>query len=140
MSEVNFLSFGKREKILKRMHKKYISYIFVFIVILIILFKNIIYNFSEFYESYKPIKYQNMEIESIDHVYSKVDFLINNMKLFIDRIVYNESSLNVYVRVLDKRDIYSFVDKLNNNNLKVLSYSSFHENSDELIYSIEVEV
>lgn len=116
------------------------SYILIFVVILMVLFKNIDNNFSEFYEISKPIEYENIIVENIDHIYDKIDFLINNMKLFIDRIVYNESLLNVYVKVLNKKDIYDFVEKLNKNNLKVLSYSSLYENNNELVYSIEIEV
>lgn len=140
-SEVNFLSFGKRERLLKRTHRKYISYIVISLILIFVLCKNLVSNHAE-YEKINAVQvYQNVTQNTNNKEYlDKISFLLNDMKLFIQGIRYSSEKLIIDVRVIEKRGIYDIIDRLNKNNFNVISYVNTQEINGEFIYTIEVGV
>lgn len=140
-SEVNFLSFGKRERLLKRTHRKYISYIIISLILIFVLCKNFISNYIE-YEKINSVQvYQHVTQNTNNKEYlDKISFLLNDMKLFIQGINYSNEKLIIDVRVIEKRGIYDIIDMLNKNNFNVISYVNTQEINGEFIYTIEVGV
>ena len=140
-SEVNFLSFGKRERLLKRTHRKYISYITISLILIFVLCKNFVSNYIE-YEKINSIQvYQHVTQNTNNKEYlDKISFLLNYMKLFIQGINYSNEKLIIDVRVIEKRGIYDIIDMLNKNNFNVISYVNTQEINGEFIYTIEVGV
>lgn len=140
-SEVNFLSFGKRERLLKRTHRKYISYITISLILIFVLCKNFVSNYIE-YEKINSIQvYQHVTQNTNNKEYlDKIFFLLNDMKLFIQGINYSNEKLIIDVRVIEKRGIYDIIDMLNKNNFNVISYVNTQEINGEFIYTIEVGV
>lgn len=140
--EVNFLSFGKRERILKRTHRKYISYIFVILILISLLYRNILTN-RNIYNDLTNLK-QSTAISQINQKHQNniesILLLIDNVKPFTENIVYNSNYIGIDVRIADKKYIYSIVDNLRQHNLDIKSYGYVSENDGLYLYKIDIGV
>lgn len=142
MSGVNFLSFGKREKLLKRTHKKYLFCILVSLLVIALLIKNIFLINSK-YENMNSIqvyKSLNTYSDNKKDYLDKINFLMNEMKIFTEKILYKDSGLSIEIRILDKKNIYDIVDRLKKNLFNITSYSCISEDDNIFVYSIEVGI
>lgn len=142
MSGVNFLSFGKREKLLKRTHKKYLFCISISLLVIALLIKNIFLLNSK-YENMNSIqvyKSVNTYSDNKKDYLDKINFLMNEMKIFTEKILYKDSGLSIEIRILDKKNIYDIVDRLKKNSFNITSYSCISEDNNIFVYSIEVGI
>lgn len=142
MSGVNFLSFGKREKLLRRTHRKYLFYILISLLVIALLIKNSFLLNSE-YENINSIqvyKSTNTYVINKGEYFDKINFLMNEMKVFTERILYKDNNLNIEIRIVDKKNIYDIVDKLKKNYFNIKSYSCISDDNNFFTYSIEVEI
>lgn len=142
MLGVNFLSFGKRERILRKTHKKYASIILVFTCLIILLGRNIFKNTK----IYNDMNVQSVSANVIDtEVYNKDSItnilsILDDLKLFIENISYTDTGLVIDVRLVDKKYIYNIVDNLKKKNLNVNSYVNIYENNGVYLYKINIGV
>ena len=90
ISGVNFLSFGKRERILKRTHKKYLSYICIVLILIGGVSGNILINrktYSNLLNSKQSKIISDLQVEHKNSV-DIILLLLDSMKLFIENIEY----------------------------------------------------
>lgn len=124
------------------MHKKYLIYIFLCSILIILSLKSVFSNYNEYknLNSIQVYKNTNDYVDNKTEYLDKIYFLINKMKVFIEKIVYKNNGLSMEVRVLDKKNIYDIVDNLKKNNFDVMSYVCTSEENGIFTYAIEVEV
>lgn len=124
------------------MHKKYLIYIFLCSILIILSSKSVFSNYNEYknLNSIQVYKNTNDYVDNKTEYIDKIYFLINEMKVFIEKIVYKNNGLSMEVRVLDKKNIYDIVDNLKKNNFYVMSYVCISEENGIFTYVIEVEV
>ena len=140
ISGVNFLSFGKRERILKRTHKKYLSYICIVLILIGGVSGNILINrktYSNLLNSKQSKIISDLQVEHKNSV-DIILLLLDSMKLFIENIEYTLDNISINVRIADKKYIYSIVDNLIQANLYIKSYEYMSENDGLYLYKIDI--
>ena len=85
------------------MHKKYLIYIFLCSILIILSLKSVFSNYNEYknLNSIQVYKNTNDYVDNKTEYLDKIYFLINEMKVFIEKIVYKNNGLSMEVRVLD---------------------------------------
>ena len=85
------------------MHKKYLIYIFLCSILIILSLKSVFSNYNEYknLNSIQVYKNTNDYVDNKTEYLDKIYFLINEMKVFIENIVYKNNGLSMEVRVLD---------------------------------------
>lgn len=83
------------------MHKKYLIYIFLCSILIILSLKSVFSNYNEYknLNSIQVYKNTNDYVDNKTEYLDKIYFLINEMKVFIEKIVYKNNGLSMEVRV-----------------------------------------
>lgn len=117
------------------------TYILLSLSLTIFLIKNIFANYNGYKEqnSIQVYKSVNNYVDSKKNYLSKIQFLINEMKIHVEKIFYRNDVLSIDFRVVDKKNIYEIIDVLKNNFFNVISYDLKFEDNGIFVYTVQVE-
>ena len=99
------------------------------------------FNYLEYEKNSSIQTNKNINTTTYNRDYlSKILFLLNDMKLYVEKISYsNDGTISLDVRLLDKKNIYNFIDEIEKNYFKVISYEYTSEIEGFFIYTVRVE-